>query len=148
MNLKNSANPSVGRSCPVEVRVGRQAIRASAVTQKLFCFWLPPGVCELRIVSGAAVPAEVDPASEDRRRLGAKIGAIFLGGEFIPLHSPVLADGFHPIERRGAERWRWTDGAARLILPRALARPVILELLVRDLFAGQAAQRADLIRAA
>lgn len=49
--------------------------------------------------------------------------------------SPIFTAGFYAPERLGRERWRWTDGDARLVLPRRRrgAGPIRLDLLVRDL---------------
>lgn len=111
-------------------------ISPAKVTRKLYRYVLPAGARELRLVSGVAVPAGHDLANSDCRTLGARIGAIFFDQDLVPLDSPLLAEGFHPIERNGAELWRWTDGAARLILPSRPRQAVTLELLVRDVMRG------------
>jgi hypothetical protein len=54
-----------------------------------------------------------------------------VNGRALRLDSRSLAGGFHPIERLGNERWRWTDGAAELRLP-SHDVPVTLDLYVRD----------------
>ena len=90
-------------------------------------FAIPPGAADIRIVSRAGVPAETEPASEDRRRLGVMLGLIGLriGGKNLelPLDDPTLCEGFHPPESRDGAMVRWTDGHARLPpLPAGLAR--------------------------
>ena len=123
---------SIVTGSDLHVLAGGRVTRAAAVKGKLQQFLLPPNIEEIRVVSRAGVPAGFDLAAEDRRRFGVRIGAVSLGNAAIPLDSPLFADGFHRIERKGRERWRWTDGDARLVLPEALAAPALLELLVRD----------------
>ena len=122
----------IGAAADLHVQVGERRLRAAAVKGKLHQFLLPAGACEARIISRSGVPAELDAASADRRRLGARIGAIFVDRKQLPLEDATLAAGFHAAEGSGGEHWRWTDGAALLRLPAPLARPAALELLVRD----------------
>ncbi len=82
-----------------------------------------------RIISDMWVPAERDPASDDARRLGVCIGGIVIDGKSVPLDHAALRSGFYPIEQRGHERWRWTDGCGVLNLPGAAK---VLELRIRD----------------
>ena len=89
---------------------------------------LPPGSCELRLRSRSFVPAMLDPATPDGRRLGVALN--------------VQLDGAWPEEEafgRGwyapdaGVQWRWTDGAASSALRGQPGRPV---LIVRVLAAG------------
>ena len=43
------------------------------------------------------------------------------------LDHPALSQGWHPIERNGADAWRWTEGRAHLPLG-TLPGPAVLEL--------------------
>lgn len=99
----------------------------------LFRFAPPPGTREVCIVTPTTVPIRIDPNSNDRRTLGARILGVYLNGRAVPLHSRLLA-GFHDIERMGRERWRWTGGAARIAIPESCrcAGPITLDLFVRD----------------
>jgi antigen 43 len=140
-------------STDLQVEIGERSLSAARVKGKLHQFLLPSGTRELRIVSHPGVPAELDPGVDDRRRLGARIGAVFVDGKVLPLEHAALAAGFHPPECSGGERWRWTDGAALLRLPAPLPRPATLELLVRDTMrhwqcAGAAERSAPRVRAA
>lgn len=96
-------------------------VNPSHVSGPLFRFAIPAGAQDLRIVCRAGVPAETDPASEDRRRLGVRLARVVMRchGEPHTLHAsdPALQDGFHPLERTAGETWRWTDGHARLPPP-------------------------------
>lgn len=127
------------------------AIRGKLARAKgtLHRFLLPRQTRELCVRSDAGVPAWTDPASRDWRRLGARIGGVYVDGRVVPLGSRYLAAGFHAIERRGGERWRWTDGVARLILPdRARdGAPIVLDLFVRGVIRrwSAAAARAQLV---
>jgi hypothetical protein len=85
-------------------------------------FVIPPKMRELRIVSRAAIAAQVlASAYADRRRLGVAIDRILLrhDGQLrrVAVDDPSLADGFHRPERAGGRLWRWTDGDA--VLPAA-----------------------------
>ena len=97
----------------------------------LYRFALPPGARELRTLTPATVAAWIDPASEDRRALGARIAAVYLDGRAVKLNARLFGAGFYQVERRGGERWRWTDGAAVLLLP-PRAAAITLDLFVRD----------------
>jgi len=81
------------------------------------------------ILSDISVPAEQDPTSDDIRQLGVCIAGIVVDGKPLPLDADALVSGFHPIERRGAQRWRWTDGSGVLLLP---STAKVLELRVKD----------------
>ena len=67
---------------------------------------LPAGGGAVAIVSRQFVPAEVEPAGEDTRRLGVGVARIALDGVRLGLDDPRLGGGWHPPE--GA--WRWSDG--------------------------------------
>ncbi len=74
---------------------------------------LTPAPTGIWLASRSFVPAHVDPASVDRRRLGVAVTAIRANGVSIPLDDPRLAAGWHPAEAG----WRWTTGDAHLTLP-------------------------------
>jgi hypothetical protein len=81
-------------------------------------FAVPAGVRQVRIVSRSAVPADLDPACGDRRRLGVCLAGLSLhdGNFTLDLgHAYAgLEAGFHAAE----EGHRWTDGDA--VLPPAI----------------------------
>jgi ELWxxDGT repeat protein len=82
-----------------------------------FVFRLPAPATTVRIVSRAAVPAELGVA-RDSRQLGVALRAIVLrhGSRIRPIGiaDPRLTKGFHDCEE--TERIRWTDGDALLPL--------------------------------
>jgi Hint domain len=74
------------------------------------CMAVPDDAASLHLLSRSAVPAELDPHSEDRRRLGVPLAALTLDGARAALTDARLGDGWH-----GAEPGlRWTDGAASI----------------------------------
>ncbi len=75
-------------------------------------FDLPDGLTEATLRSRTHVPAEMDPASTDRRRLGIGVQALALDGRDIALAGPALLGGWHAPE----PGLRWTDGAASIRL--------------------------------
>jgi hypothetical protein len=77
-------------------------------------FTLPDGARRLTIGSNAAVAADTDPRSEDRRRLGIALARITMNGTAMAPDDLRLGAGFHPAEARGKGWFRWTDGAAQL----------------------------------
>ena len=93
-------------------------------------FTVPAGARQVRIVSRGVVPADLDPANGDRRRLGICLAGLSLrDGSFsldlAPGHAG-LAGGFHAAE--GGHRW--TDGDAKLPEDMVAAMPdgFVLEL--------------------
>ncbi|MGH7071965.1 MAG: Hint domain-containing protein, partial [Acetobacteraceae bacterium] len=130
-----------------DIVAGGKVIRPETISGKLYRWVLPAGTRKVRILSSTAVPAGLDLAASDFRTLGASIGAVSVDEEYIDLDNPALIAGFYPIERKGAECWRWTDGRAVLTVPWA-ERSLVLELLVRDVMAGWQERQPPLARAA
>ena len=116
----------------VEVFAGGRRLVPHFASAGLLHFLLPACVEEVRLVSPYGMPAAVFDESGDTRRLGAQIALVLLDGEWVQVDSPMLADGFYPPEHDASGSWRWTDGDARLHLPRSDA-PRLLALFVRDI---------------
>jgi len=73
---------------------------------------IPRGTGTLRLISGHNTPPG------DRRRLGALIRRLFVGGVAIDLADSRLITGFHPLESHTGVRLRWTDGSGTIrIMP-------------------------------
>jgi hypothetical protein len=96
----------------VRVMMGARAMEARLDGRRL-TVRVPPKGGTVRLVSRAAVPAQVFAANGDHRRLGVAIASIVLAGVGIGLDDPRLRQGWHGVEDGG---WRWTDGDAELRL--------------------------------
>jgi hypothetical protein len=92
---------------------------------------LPRGAAEVHLVSRTAAPADTRPWLDDRRSLGVNVSRLILRDAEdlleIPVDHPALAEGWWSVERHGPALRRWTNGAARLPLPR-LDGPAMLEI--------------------
>ncbi|MBN9508510.1 MAG: Hint domain-containing protein [Alphaproteobacteria bacterium] len=73
-------------------------------------FALPRGSRRVHLTSRSWVPAETDPASDDRRRLGVAVTWLAFDGARVPLDDPRLGAGWHAAE----PDWRWSDGDAAI----------------------------------
>jgi hypothetical protein len=121
----------------INLQIADTIVAAAASCGEQHRFLLPPPSRRaaspkqrrVTIASDIWVPAERDPTSEDQRQLGVCIAGIVVDGKSWPLDAAALCSGFHPIEHRGAERWRWTDGSAVLLLPSAAK---VVELCIKD----------------
>lgn len=78
-------------------------------------FDLPPGARHISLLSRVFAPADLDPDSQDRRRLGLAVTWLEIDGMPIPPDSPIRRTGWHAPE----PAWHWTDGAATLDCPNA-----------------------------
>ncbi len=78
---------------------------------------IPAGVGELRLLSRTAVPADLDPARTDRRRLGVALLGAWFDGE--PVAAGHWLGGIHAQEADGTI---WTDGEAVLRIPAGVRR--------------------------
>lgn len=116
--------------------VDGRIVRPQSVAGRTYEFALGAGARTVAIASRAAVPAEVEPAAQDVRRLGVPVERLLLcdGGLTLDVaHSHgALRDGFHAAE----PTHRWTDGQARL--PEALLRPFDGDLTLRISLADSA----------
>jgi hypothetical protein len=75
-------------------------------------FALPPGTTEAVFCSAVFIPAEIDPFSDDRRRLGVAITDILLDGKLVPLDQVIRPQDIH--RRAPRESATWTSGATPL----------------------------------
>lgn len=109
---------AISRDPALSIRADDWPIIPSTVDGSVYRFSLPAAASDVRIVSRAAVPAEIDPTSYDRRRLGVLLERLVLSGPSgqieIAAADPVLSEGFHAPEVQGRRVVRWTDGHARL----------------------------------
>jgi len=93
-------------------------IYPSVIAGNSYSFDIAERAGEIRIVSRSVVPAEIEAASADRRRLGVAVAVLTLRGNGLSVDvlagEKLLADGFYPAD--GGHRW--TNGAA--LFPTAL----------------------------
>jgi hypothetical protein len=73
---------------------------------------LPNGTMEVEFHSRHAIPAVLDPASSDRRRLGVAIADLTLDGAAVPAYDARRLSGWHA--EPDSEAPQWTNGAALL----------------------------------
>lgn len=72
------------------------------------CFCIPPGTSHATLACSTGAPGELDPASNDYRRLGVALSGLDVGMRHLRFDDPLLTDGFYPPE----SGWRWTNGRA------------------------------------
>lgn len=102
-------------------------------------FMLPAGITQVRLVSRASRPCDVEgPFVDDRRMLGVLIGDVMMQEGNLPARSITqptqnsTLPGWHAAEPNGA---RWTDGYALLEVPSTLPHAVRV-VTVKILSAG------------
>lgn len=78
-------------------------------------FAIPAGVSEAILASPVFVPAEIDPASNDRRLLGIAVIEVLVDGKAMKLEDVANQADLH--KRSPRETATWTRGAVRLALP-------------------------------
>ena len=75
-------------------------------------FTLPPGLTSATLATRSGIPSRYLGVGDDRR-LGIAVSGVRVDRREIPLNHWALRGGWHAPEAT----WRWTDGAARLLLP-------------------------------
>ena len=128
-----------------------RTIRPLAVDNGLYTFILPRQATEVRLVSRAAAPTDLQPWLEDRRRLGVYVERIALRSghdvQDVPLDHPSLSQGWWAVECNNAMLRRWTDGDALLPLP-PMDGPVMLQIRATSSGMAYQAQTTEQRRAA
>ncbi|MGC8532707.1 MAG: Hint domain-containing protein [Acidiphilium sp.] len=119
----------VGEALVGEALVGGALIGDAVIAGRLrrgwVCFEPPTKIDRLVLRMRAAIPAETDPASEDRRELGFCAGAVRVDGR------PVAAElGAGWYSRARDDRGVWSGAWAQMRLPRA-GRRVRIEVVGR-----------------
>jgi hypothetical protein len=96
-------------------------VRAESVSGRVYRFAVPAGARAVWLASRNTVPADIEPAARDIRRLGVAVERLVLSDDYQAAEArhddAALRHGFHADEATH----RWTDGRARL--PEALLRP-------------------------
>jgi hypothetical protein len=115
----------------VHLMVDGQRIEAVALGPMRVAFLLPEAAVSIELRSRSFSPAQIDPASADKRSLGICISRLQLDGIDTPLENEtVFAQGWHDLERDAAGRtWRWSrdrtplpEGTRLVVLDRCNAR--------------------------
>ncbi len=112
--------------------VDGSAVYPSAVERGTYSFDIARPTSDIRIVSRSVVPADIDPACADRRRLGVALAGLSISGGGLAVDMLAgesrLVDGFHPTEGQS----RWTNGNAGLPVAMLglMAGPFTLELRI------------------
>jgi hypothetical protein len=105
-----------------------EIVRAQAIDEAVYRFTVPAGSGAVWLASRSAVPAEAEPASQDRRRLGVALERIVLTEADLRTEigygHALLREGFHDSE----SGYRWTDGMARV--PGELLCPFVDDVTV------------------
>jgi len=74
---------------------------------------LPPGASTIWLISRAAIPAESNQESSDRRRLGVALIDLMIDQTPVELHEAALKSGWHKAE----PGFRWSDGKGEIRIP-------------------------------
>ncbi len=98
--------------------VNGAVVRPQAYANGRYCFAVPPGASELRLLSRSFLPADMHPYADDWRRLGVAVAGFLwrAGSETreIAVDRQALSRGWHVAEHAGTAVWRWTDGDAAI----------------------------------
>ena len=127
--------PETTENPHLEIMVGGRCLPPIVADNGRYVFALPATDDAIWLTSRTAVPNDVQPWIEDRRRLGVMVSRLTLltcdGIEMIPLDHPSFCDGWWAVEWHGATALRrWTDGQARL--PIQTGHPTLLEVELGD----------------
>jgi len=90
-------------------------------------FAIPAGATELFVTTPTFTPADFDPASADRRKLGLALAAVSLDGRSMRAHALAISGLHTPTP---ADPQTWTTGRLRLNLPPG-TRKVSLHIAAR-----------------
>lgn len=90
-------------------------------------YWFAvPAARSLELRSNSGVLAQLMPGIGDGRLLGVAVAELRVDGQAIDLAAEVFGPGFYGPERHEDHGWRWTNGAAQLVLP--LDAPAMIEV--------------------
>jgi hypothetical protein len=121
---KHALGLAIGPATDIALRANGETIAPVTDTLSEITFALPAGATEATIRTATFIPANFDPASGDRRRLGLALTGIVIDGASLPLHSLIHPASLH--EASPGDPHHWTRGTIRLRLPQA-ARTLTLQ---------------------
>jgi hypothetical protein len=102
----------------IRLVVGGRTVRPVVEQADRLIFALPRDASEVRLVSGAARPNKARPWLDDRRMLSLAVKDVVADQTAIPLDGPAFGTGWWDIEAAGPASFRWSNGDARLTLPK------------------------------
>ena len=131
----------------VHILADGQRIDAASLSNHRLAFMLPPGAANIELRSRTFVPAQMEPASDDRRVMGICVSRLQLDGADVSLDDAgVFADAWHPLERAASgAQWRWSHD--RAALP-AGTRLVVIDLNAHGVYWRSRPHLADVPTAA
>jgi hypothetical protein len=105
---------SVSKNATLNLRFPDGASAAADIFDDKAVFAIPTGATTAVLSSAVFAPAEVDPASDDRRCLGIALAGVTIDGA-APPESLLNPDDLHPCD--AGEFVAWTRGDVRIALP-------------------------------
>lgn len=96
------------------VCVNGKALVPMGDTAAISVYRLPHGTHRVELRSSTSRPAELNPASEDWRKLGIAIGNVMMDSAVVDMSAECFESGFYEPENIGSDCFRWTDGGALL----------------------------------
>jgi hypothetical protein len=127
-------SPATTRDPALGIEIAGKLLRPVHNQDGLLIFVLRRGTTDVRLLSRAATPADLQPWLDDRRQLGVNVQRIGVRDSSnlieIPLDGPALAEGWWDVELTGSAMHRWTDGAAMLRLSPIRGLAALLELRI------------------
>jgi hypothetical protein len=127
-------SPAVTRDPALCIDMAGTVLRPIYDKDGLLIFVLRRGSAEVRLLSRAAAPTDLQPWLDDRRYLGVDVRRITVRDSTdlvdVPLDGPALDEGWWDVEQSGTVMHRWTDGAALLHLPQIRGVAALLELRI------------------
>jgi hypothetical protein len=102
----------------VRLVVGGRTVRPVVEQGGRLIFALPRDAGEVRLVSGAARPNKARPWLDDRRLLSVAVKDVVADQKAIALDGPAFGTGWWDIEAAGPASFRWSNGDAKLTLPK------------------------------
>jgi hypothetical protein len=102
----------------IRLVVAGRTVRPVVEQADRLIFALPRDAGEVRLVSGAARPNKARPWIDDRRSLSVAVKDVVADQTMIALDGPAFGTGWWDIEAAGPTSFRWTNGDAKLTLPK------------------------------
>jgi hypothetical protein len=99
----------------LSLKIGERELLPSLSPNGRALFTLPPGTTQAVLRSPVFTPAEIDPGSADRRRLGLAITDVEVDDCPVELDAALNAADMHP--RGAGEHASWSRGDVRITLP-------------------------------